>query len=121
MRAFCVACGAPYRREADEDWKTFCLPCFKKSKRPAEPIPTDSYWRDRATVAEQQLESLRATVSNLIGQSLRQPRQSGIDKELAEQLPRLLLVCHPDKHGGSQAATKVTQWLLDVRGRLPCA
>jgi len=120
VKAVCVACGAAFWREEDEDWKTLCVPCFKKSKR-AESSPTDSYWKDRATAAEQQVEALRATVSNLIGQSLRQPRQSGIDKELAEQIPRLLLVCHPDKHGGSQAATKVTQWLLDVRGRLTCA
>ena len=120
MRAQCVDCGNAFHREEDESWKVRCISCFKKSKR-AESSPIDSYWKDRAKAAEQQVESLRATVSNLIGQSLRQPRQSGINKELAEQLPRLLLVCHPDKHNGSQAATKATQWLLDVRGRLQCA
>ena len=43
---------------------------------------------------------------------------SFLDRELAEQLPRLLLVCHPDKHSNSEASTRATQWLLDVRGRL---
>lgn len=127
MKAVCVACGAAFQREEDESWKVRCITCFKKSKR-AELAAADTYWADRAVEAETMVETLRMkiaqlelTVSNLIGQSLRQPRHSGLDKELAEQLPRLLLVCHPDKHGGSQASTKVTQWLLDVRGRLPCA
>lgn len=28
---------------------------------------------------------------------------------------RLIQLCHPDKHGGSTAATEVTRWLLEVR------
>ncbi len=121
MRAFCVDCGAPFRREADETWRKRCIPCYKKSKPPTERIPTDSYWRDRATVAEQKVESavrqyaaLLQEVHRLSGNASR----NGIDRELAEQLPRLLLVCHPDRHGNSEASTKATQWLLSVRGRL---
>ncbi|EFQ42676.1 hypothetical protein PA39016_004010084 [Pseudomonas aeruginosa 39016] len=32
-----------------------------------------------------------------------------------ELVKRLILLCHPDKHGGSQTATEVTQWLLTQR------
>jgi hypothetical protein len=28
---------------------------------------------------------------------------------------QLLQLCHPDKHGGSQASTQATQWLLTQR------
>lgn len=32
-----------------------------------------------------------------------------------ELVKRLILLCHPDKHGGSQTATEVTQGLLTQR------
>jgi|APTNR8051073442_1049403.scaffolds.fasta_scaffold04924_8 hypothetical protein len=115
----CQDCGRHFERAADEAWKRFCVPCYKKSKR-AESSPIDSYWKDRATAAEQQVESLRATVSNLVGQSLRQPPPSRLERELAENWRALVQLVHPDKHGGSQGATRLTQWLNDVKGRLPC-
>ena len=41
--------------------------------------------------------------------------------ELAERLPLLLQLAHPDRHGNSVASTKATQWLLALRKRLPRA
>ena len=130
MRAQCIECGAGFHREDDEDWKTRCITCFKKSKR-AELIPVDSKLIARAQAAEERaamlqwsLERLKQQIQSLERQLEEQRARrydSALDRELAEHLPRLLMVCHPDKHGGSQAATKVTQWLLDVRGRLTCA
>lgn len=32
------------------------------------------------------------------------------------RLRQLLQLCHPDRHGGSRAATEATQWLLEQRG-----
>jgi hypothetical protein len=32
-----------------------------------------------------------------------------------EMLGRLIRLCHPDRHGGSEASTKATQWLLSQR------
>lgn len=37
---------------------------------------------------------------------------------LHEHLPRLRQLCHPDRHGGSLAATNATQWLNAIRERL---
>lgn len=34
-----------------------------------------------------------------------------------EMLKRILQLCHPDRHGGSEASHKATQWLLDQRRR----
>lgn len=36
-------------------------------------------------------------------------------KEFLEKMPRLLLLCHPDKHSQSTASVETTQWLLKVR------
>jgi hypothetical protein len=33
-------------------------------------------------------------------------------------LLRLLQLCHPDRHNGSEAATIATRWLLSLRERL---
>jgi hypothetical protein len=125
MRAFCVDCGLPFHREADEEWKIRCVPCFKKSKRaesvPATATTTDSFWKEQAMAAEHRVQALRRDYNALLAEFnrlTRQPRQSEFDRELVEQLPRLLMVAHPDKHNGSQAATKATQWLLSVRERL---
>ena len=116
----CRDCGHHFERPDNEAWRVRCTPCFKVFKR-AESAAADSYWPDRAAAAESMAATLKkrvATLEGVIGDLMNKPKSGGLDRELAEQLPRLLLVCHPDKHGNSQAATKATQWLLEVRGRL---
>lgn len=122
----CKDCGGAFHREADETWKTRCIPCFKKSKR-AEPAAIDSHWIDRALAAENkvaalqcQLYSERQTVEALLANQNAKP-PSRIDRELAEHWRALVQLVHPDKHNGSPGATRLTQWLNDVKGRLPCA
>lgn len=39
-------------------------------------------------------------------------------RELQVQIPRLVQLCHPDKHHQSPAATEATQWLLVMRALL---
>lgn len=34
-----------------------------------------------------------------------------------EMYKKLLMLCHPDKHGNSKTSTEVTQWLLEERKR----
>ena len=122
----CKDCGLHFERAADEAWKVRCIPCFKKSKR-AESLAADSYWPDRAAAAESLVVTLQnqvaaqdETIRNLVGQRMR-PASSCLDWELAENWRSLLQLVHPDKHGGSQGATRMTQWLNDIKGRLPCA
>lgn len=85
----------------------------------------DSYWLDRATTAERQLTELQeqlALSQQIIRQlALKKPvPASSVERELAENWRALVQLAHPDKHGGSQGATRLTQWLNDVKGRLPC-
>ena len=122
-RAHCQDCGKTFLRETDEDWKTRCVPCFKKSKR-AESAAADSYWLDRAAAAEslaatlrRELEQQRHTIQVLMQQ---QRPVDSFGKELAENWRALVQLVHPDKHNGSQGATRLTQWLNDIKQRLPC-
>lgn len=34
-----------------------------------------------------------------------------------EMTRKMLMLCHPDKHGNSPVATEVTRWLLDQRDK----
>ena len=38
--------------------------------------------------------------------------------EWREMLPRMLMLCHPDRHGNSHMSTRTTKWLLVQRLRL---
>jgi hypothetical protein len=125
-RATCCDCGSGFLREADEDWKVRCIPCFKKSKR-NEPAAIDSGWIDRALVAERRVATMQDQV-NQYRETIRQlaaiqavKQGSSLDRELAEHWRALVQLVHPDKHGGSQGATRLTQWLNNIKGRLPCA
>ena len=39
-------------------------------------------------------------------------RQTTIEPDM---LGRLIRLCHPDRHGGSESSVKATQWLLKQR------
>ena len=124
--AVCRDCGGTFERSDNEAWKVRCVPCFKKSKR-AESAAIDSYWIDRATVAENKVAALecqlyqeRQTVEALIANQHKRP-VSSLDRELAEHWRALMQLAHPDKHGGSPGATRITAWLNGIKERLPCA
>ncbi len=132
-QAHCCECGKRFLREADEEWRVRCIPCYKKFKR-ADSLPADNYWPNRAAAAESRAvaaESLAATLKRQLEQQARiiQVLQasrnakptSSFDRELSEHWRALIQCCHPDKHNGSQGATRLTQWLNDLKGRLPCA
>ena len=125
--ARCKDCGCHFERATDETWKVRCITCFKKSKR-AEPAAIDSAWIDRALVAESraaalesQVEQQRLTIRQLAALQATRPASTSLDRELAEHWRSLVQLVHPDKHGGSPGATRLTQWLNEIKGRLPCA
>ncbi|MEO6269838.1 MAG: hypothetical protein ABIP08_06005 [Lautropia sp.] len=87
-------------READEAWKTRCLSCWKRSKAP-KPRDDRDLWYRRGFEA-----GLAETAA------LQEAAPGRLDAALIRQL---LQLTHPDKHGGSKLATKVTARLLDLR------
>ncbi|MER2625057.1 MAG: hypothetical protein ABTS22_14105 [Accumulibacter sp.] len=72
------------------------MPCWKESKR----------------AEHDELLELRAEVAAL------RRRLQAATPALAippDMLARLIRLCHPDKHSGSEASTTATQWLLAQR------
>lgn len=91
----CAACFDPLPSDAPS-FATLCRRCFVNAKK-----------RERAELLDT-VESLRAELAAL---RCERPR-SGIDRAM---LRTLLQLAHPDKHGGSVAATRATQYLLTLK------
>lgn len=130
-RALCSDCGKAFFREEDEAWKALCIPCFKRSKtleRHAELERAEA----RALTAENEAANLRgqlrqahAEIQHFFDMAMKGQAEinalrdrATLADDLREQLPRLRQLCHPDRHDGSAAATKASQWLNSVRERL---
>jgi hypothetical protein len=99
--AQCLYCGEAFIPKGH--WQQVCYPCYKGYKTGQTPPP----WQ---TIAQQQ------AWINLLARELAETRQHLSDFQ--NNLPRLLQLCHPDRHGGSQAANHVTRWLLEQRQQL---
>lgn len=103
--ATCPTCGTQYQK--DEPWKKSCLKCWQKKKRAEEsssPGTNDELLKAR-------LEVCRLT-SELSALRLRLSRPEYIEPDM---LTRLVRLCHPDRHGNSEASNKATAWLLEQR------
>lgn len=86
MQKTCKSCGDIF--SADQDWKTYCIPCFIKMKRAQE-------GREETEVKTVFIE---------------------VSKPLPlDMLNRLIRLCHPDRHKCSEAAHIATVWLLAER------
>lgn len=102
--ATCCDCGSSFYREPDEHWKRRCYTCWKASK--AQPECTDEnmhFYRIGYEAGRRAVEAFAA------------PEPPPIDKT---RLRELIQLAHPDKHGNSELAQRVTQWLLDLRKRV---
>jgi hypothetical protein len=95
--AICPNCGDRFYK--DQPWKKTCLPCWKESKR----AEHDELLDLREEVAEHR---------RLLREALAEKAAACIEPEM---LSRLIRLCHPDKHGNSEAANTATQWLLAQR------
>ncbi|MGB4912115.1 MAG: hypothetical protein WBO95_08290 [Candidatus Dechloromonas phosphoritropha] len=99
----CEKCGAAFIREDGEDWKTLCLACWKKSPK-------------AKNVAADRLAQLTAENTALLLErdTLRRSLQAAISIP-PDMLARLIRLCHPDRHGNSEASNMATAWLLVQR------
>jgi len=100
--AYCESCRAWFNQTAR--YQTLCKPCFARRKR--------------AEFEAMEVRALRAEYA--LRDALRENRElrtvagrQGIEPEM---LRRLIMLCHPDRHGGSDASHRATQWLLEQRG-----
>jgi hypothetical protein len=97
-----VKCGLA--TVSDREWKDTCFPCWKKGK---DYPPTTG---DGAFVL------LQEAYKDLERQ-LTQAQRGRVPPATLDPctLKDLLLLCHPDKHGGSERANRVAKWLNGQR------
>lgn len=88
----CADCREPFYRDADKPWRIRCYVCWADWQSTKERQVLDS------ATAGQQLADLRA--------------------ELGSNLRGLVQLCHPDRHGDSELATRTTTWLNGLKTRL---
>jgi hypothetical protein len=87
-------------------WKKTCGPCWYQQRKLEEFPPPDA----DAELRGWQEEALRLRCQ--LQEAITAQKSSGIEPEM---LGRLIRLCHPDKHNGSEAANTATQWLLAQR------
>lgn len=103
MARECDTCGGMFQEKGD--WQRTCFNCFLKT-------PKGQEWKREKDRRE--------------GKSREPPPNSGTKTETrtetvyrnapgldVQMVRRLLQLCHPDKHDGSEASVKATQWLND--------
>lgn len=109
----CARCGIGF--EADEYWKKLCLPCWKETKR--EEVEGNNRIIERLAKDNidqyREIERLRA----ILAASEQRAQNAHPEAIPPDMLRVLLLLAHPDRHNGSQAANKATTWLLQQRGK----
>jgi hypothetical protein len=94
----CQKCGDRFERDAGETWKKLCLDCWKDSKAKQE--------SGAENLLRAQLSALRERLyrAEVRAQQLEQRGQFD-----ADELKTLRRLCHPDRHGNSEASNRLTQ------------
>jgi hypothetical protein len=110
----CESCGTRFARDSDEAWKHLCFECWLRKRRQEEGTNHDA-GRHRDTRRRKSWHDPGPEPAPAIVH-YKEPLVS--DLELRLRLPSLIRLCHPDKHGNSEAATEITQWLLKLRKKV---
>ena len=104
----CAKCGTPFIREDDEHWKKLCILCWKKKKNAPSGNSTFKMLDQR-----DEIERLRRENIRLFNLAMDNPVESFV----RDNMKTFLMLCHPDKHGNLEAATAITQWVIDIRDK----
>jgi len=96
---FCPICGGDFYQ--DEPWKTLCLDCWIKSKNAEKTV----------AVPVHELQDLHDRLAHY-ELSLALADESSFESQFKERIKDIIFHCHPDKHGNTQRATDLTQWLI---------
>ena len=108
----CIDCGADFYGE--ETWKIRCVSCWRKMKNRKQTISSGGNSDRELANANRKIRKLEFKIDCLIDAVIEAER-TNIETELAIRMRSLLSLVHPDKHGGSQVATDITVWLLDIK------
>jgi len=97
----CTKCGLPHT--SDAEWKNICFPCWKEEKGYTPTTGDKAYKELQSAYAALQKQTV---ISSFRGDS------TALTPALIKDM---IVLCHPDKHGGSERATRITQWLTRQR------
>ena len=129
----CCDCKQTFEVEETKAWATRCLPCWiaqqdRHGKKKVEALQQEvDYWRSRAQYYESHVafQTLQKKVERLEQDNLKlrsevmstraRRTSSALPADWKAQLNRLIQLCHPDKHSGSDAANAATVWLLSLK------
>ena len=105
----CNRCGAPLAPDAPRYYR-LCLGCFKEQQKEEE----DAIKRERDHWKQRYYDAARAQSSAPAG-----IRQALVQAGFTEgAIKKMIILCHPDRHGNSQTANQITAMLLDLRRHL---
>ncbi len=125
----CKKCGNAFEVDESETWKKLCLPCWKLSKGYTTPNTKTASPKQPELLAKILALEGQLAESKVLGGKFQALYESskGKIKELqlmlllsqdpipADMLRRVIMLCHPDKHGNSKASTEATKFLLSLR------
>ena len=92
----CRHCGNRFFRDAHDQWKKLCMDCWRASNGKSS--------RHESATCASCYELGKQAGTTIVAPTLDKAR-----------IRELLQLAHPDKHGGSALAARVTNWLLEQR------
>jgi hypothetical protein len=105
----CDLCERPF--PAEEHWQNKCLICWKEEKEYKLNKADQAFIAMQAAYVDLQAE-LVAAKKAAKKKPVSNPSPEGMSQK---RIHALIKLCHPDRHGGSEAATEMTKWLLSQR------
>ena len=130
----CCDCREQFEVEEAKAWATRCLPCWialqdRQGKKKVEALQAEvDYWKSRASTVDrtvetrlaEQVRELQYQITKLqldLMTAWAKATTTGksLPADWRDYLPRLIQLCHPDRHGGSEAANRATVWLLALK------
>jgi hypothetical protein len=112
--AECKQCGNAFYK--DQPWKKICISCWKKNKNT--PAKIEKSFDELSTLRDEVRRYREEAIFYKKNYFDVSERLRIMENDVAipiDIMKRLILLCHPDKHGNSQASTTVTTWLLNKR------
>ena len=130
----CCDCREQFEVEEAKAWANRCLPCWialqdRQGKKKVEALQAEvDYWKSRASTVDR-------TVENRLAEQVRELQHQitklqldlmtarakatttgkSLPADWRDYLPRLIQLCHPDRHGGSELSNRATVWLLGLK------
>lgn len=108
----CPICGTPF--DQDQPWKKLCVDCWKAKKGLDGSSGWESWERRRIRDLEAEVWHLETELSRTREELFSTPE---VPTEFILNLKKIISLCHPDKHAGSEVATEITKMLLNLRDR----